>query len=101
MTGLDRSLYRLCADIDGDWSFDGGQLIGLLRAMPTSTRVLLLRRMTDGLEETAVHDPGHCRGLASLIVLVAHGLPAEQLAAGREPLMAMAATEMTLWRAGD
>ncbi|WP_392675908.1 hypothetical protein [Streptomyces sp. LN785] len=54
VTGLDRSLYRLCADIDGDWSFDGGQLIGLLRAMPTSTRVLLLRRMTDGLEETAV-----------------------------------------------
>lgn len=97
VTDLDRSLYRLSADIDGDWTFDGGRLIGLLRVMPAPTRVLLLRRMTEGLEETAVHDPGRCRGLASLIVLVAHGLPVEQLAAWREPLMAMAAGEMTLW----
>lgn len=97
VTGLDRSLHHLCADIDGDRDFEGGQLIGPLRAMPTSTRVLLLRRMTDGLEETAVHDPGRCRGLASLIVLLAHGLSAEQLAAWREPLMAEAAGEMTLW----
>ncbi|MFC5204509.1 hypothetical protein [Streptomyces kaempferi] len=97
VTDLDRSLYRLSADIDGDWTFDGGRLIGLLRVMPAPTRVLLLRRMTEGLEETAVHDPGRCRGLASLIVLVAHGLPVDQLAAWREPLMAMAAGEMTLW----
>ncbi|MCX4573007.1 hypothetical protein OHB41_07385 [Streptomyces sp. NBC_01571] len=97
VTGLGRSLHHLCADIDGDRGFDGGQLIGPLRAMPTSTRVLLLRRMTDGLEETAVHDPGRCRGLASLIVLLAHGLSAEQLAAWREPLMAETAGEMTLW----
>lgn len=97
VTGLCRSFHHLCADIDGDRGFDGGQLIGPLRAMPASTRVLLLRRMTDGLEETAVHDPGRCRGLASLIVLLAHGLSAEQLAAWREPLMAEAAGEMTLW----
>ncbi|MFJ3793324.1 hypothetical protein [Kitasatospora sp. NPDC090091] len=95
--GLDRNLYQLCADIDGDWSFDGGELIGVLRGMPTSTRVLLLRLMTDGLEETAVHRPGRCPGLAALIVLVAHGLSADHLAAWREPLMAKAAGEMTLW----
>ncbi|MEV7776782.1 hypothetical protein [Kitasatospora sp. NPDC088351] len=97
VTGLDRNLYQLCADIDGDWTFDGGQLISLLREMPASTRVLLLRRMTDGLEETAVHHPGRCRDLASLVTLVAHGLPVEQLAAWQEPLMAQAAAKMTLW----
>ncbi|TQF07025.1 hypothetical protein E6W39_38635 [Kitasatospora acidiphila] len=49
VAGLDRILYQLSFDIDGDWTFDGGQLIGLLREMPVSTRVLLLRSMTDGL----------------------------------------------------
>ncbi|TQF07026.1 hypothetical protein E6W39_38640 [Kitasatospora acidiphila] len=52
-------------------------------------------------EETAVHWPSRCRGLATLITLVAHGLSAEQLAAWREPVMARAAGEMTLcegWR---
>ncbi|MFD7872995.1 hypothetical protein ACFV5G_02510 [Streptomyces sp. NPDC059766] len=95
--GLDRYLYQLCAGSGADRALDDGQLIGVLREIPTPTRVLLLRRMTDGLEETAVHAPQHCRSLASLITLTADGLTAEQLAAWREPLMAEAAAEMALW----
>lgn len=95
--GLDTVLYHLCADINGDWGFDGGRLIQLLQAMPTSTRVQLLDLMTTGLEETAVHQPQQCPGLASLIVLVAEGLSAEQLADWRQPLLALAAGRIALW----
>ncbi|MFI1442098.1 hypothetical protein [Streptomyces fructofermentans] len=97
VAGLDKALYHVSVDVGGDWAFDGGQLVQLLRNMPTTKRVSLLTRMTESLEETAVHAPDRCRGLASLIVLVARGLSAEELAPWREPLLDCAAAEMSFW----
>ncbi len=97
LRGLDSVLYHLCADIDGDWGFDGGRLIQLLQELPTTTRVQLLNLMTTGLEETAVHQPQQCPGLTALIVLVAEGLSAEELADWRQPLFALAAGRIALW----
>lgn len=95
---LVRLLYRVNVDLGGDWSLDTGcRVIEVLGRMPVSTRVLLLCRMTDGLEETAVHAPSECRGLAALVVRLADGLTCEQLAAWREPLLARAAEVMTFW----
>lgn len=98
LDGLVRSLYGLNVDLDGDWAGDGGgQVIELLGRMPIPDRVQLLCRMTEGLEETAVHAPRERPGLARLVVRLSEGLSCEQLAAWREPLLDLAAGMMTLW----
>ncbi|GLW53485.1 hypothetical protein [Kitasatospora phosalacinea] len=97
LQALDRYLYRENADHRGDWTLDGGGLVRLLQGMPVERRVGLLCRMSEGLEETAVHAPPACRGLATLNVLLAQGLSAEQLAPWREPLMAEAAGRLVVW----
>ncbi|MFE1317973.1 hypothetical protein [Kitasatospora phosalacinea] len=97
LQALDRYLYRENSAHRGDWTLDGGGLVRLLQEMPVKRRVRLLCRMSEGLEETAVHAPPECRGLATLNVLLAQGLSAEQLAPWREPLMAEAAGRLVVW----
>ncbi|RPE28801.1 hypothetical protein EDD38_5945 [Kitasatospora cineracea] len=92
-----RSLHRRNAEHRGDWTLDGGGLVRELRSWPAERRVRLLVRLSEALEETAVHAPPECRGLAALNVLLAQGLSAQQLAPWREPLLAEAAGRLALW----
>ncbi|GLW67903.1 hypothetical protein Kpho02_02020 [Kitasatospora phosalacinea] len=97
LQALGRHLYRENAAHRGDWTLDGGALVRLLQELPVERRVALLRRTSEGLAETAVHAPPECRGLATLNVLLAQGLSAQQLAPWREPLMAEAAGRLVVW----
>ncbi|MGW6454484.1 hypothetical protein ACWF94_00910 [Streptomyces sp. NPDC055078] len=96
VAGLATELHFLWGDA-GEGGVDEERWNRLRDDIPDDIRVPLLLRLTEGLEEQAVHAPQRCRRDASLITFLARGLSAERLTDWRDPLLALASGNMALW----